>query len=159
MSVYFDCIKPGLSRLGTLVIKITDLAIKVIEGIIVCQILIAVGTYVENEYITLVGKLALALIFLSIVIQIFKGINYFHYEIIKKRIFKHNISNFAYIVLYVTAFFLSPYLAEVFSFIVEFSEAVGSHIPFFVDGIDKFSPSSPQLIQELCIECTPDTIP
>ena len=82
MSVYFDCIKPSLSRLGTLVIKITDLAIKVIEGIIVCQILIAVGTYVENEYITLVGKLALALIFLSIVIQIFKGTNYFHYEIV-----------------------------------------------------------------------------
>ena len=78
---------------------------------------------------------------------------------VKKRIFKNNISNFAYIVLYVTAIFLSPYLAEVFSFIVEFSEAVGSHISFFVDGIEKLSPSSPKLIQELCIECTPDTIP
>lgn len=134
--VYFTHIKPSLGCLGTATVKFTEYAIQIIEGIIVCQILIAIGTVVDNKIITLTGKIALALLFVSVVIRIMKSINFFHYEIVKKRIFGNSIDDFSYFILFIIAFASWPYSANVFGFLVEFSESIGMHIEYFVDGIE-----------------------
>lgn len=134
--VYFTHVKPNLSRLGTATVKFTEYAIQTIEGIIVCQILIAIGIVVDSEIITMTGKFALALLFISIVIRIIKSFNFLLYEIVKKRMFSNSIDDVSYFILFMIAFASWPYSAKVFGFLVEFSESIGMHIEYFVDGIE-----------------------
>ncbi|MDE0308612.1 MAG: hypothetical protein OXI60_02105 [Acidiferrobacterales bacterium] len=133
--VYFTHIKPSLSRVGTLTVKLTEYSIQTIEGIIICQILIAIGTATDSEIIGMTGKFLLVLLFTSIFVRAHKAINYFHYEVIKKRLFNNSIDNFSYFILYLIAFATWPYTAKAFGFLVEFSEAIGIHIGFFIDEV------------------------
>ena len=133
--VYFTHVKPCLNRVGTFTVKFTESAIYTVEGIIVSQILIAIGKAAENDTIGMTGKILLALLFISIYVRILNAANYFRDEIVKKRLFKKEIDNFSYFLLYLIAFATWPYSFKAFGFLIDFSEAIGVHIGFFINAI------------------------
>ena len=134
--VYFTHVKPFLSRVGTFTVKFTESTIHTIEGIIVSQILIAIGKAADSDIVGMTGKILLVLLFISIYVRILKAANYFHYEIIKKRLFNNAIDNFSYILLYLIAIATWPFSAKAFDFLIDFSEAIGVHVGYFINAID-----------------------